>query len=263
MERRKMIRTIIQMTLSALVALFALLSAIGAFGWFATVHNTTGIGTNVQVQNVEELQIRAKPEGNDIGVSVIESTMGKLTVDYNDEESKKLYPGVAGSFSFYVHDGSDGQFDPYAFTYSVTIENNQFHVDDKYPEGFYKGADDKQKQQALDFINAHLMFFTTKDEKSGYSGWIKPGTTVLCEAKSTPCKVTVYWVWVGKYSEIFVENSGLLKEETRIQVASHFKDSEKMFPVDMMNSSEGYNVADTLIGVTLKYICFQIEVIKA
>lgn len=260
--RRKVIASFVKLLFSALLTTFALILMMQGFGWFSTGRSTTASGQHLQTKGVDILEIRANAEGEDIGVTVAEKTMDKLPMD--DGTPSTLRPGISGSFSFYVHDGSVGETTPYSFRYGVSVENNQFHEGAAFPEGFYPNISGEEQVRAKDYINAHLLFFTKKEDGK-YSGWIKPGNSMGCNVEnSSPYQVTVYWVWVSWYQQIFDENSDLIEEGTRQEIAAYYSEEgnkNKMF-ADGTQTAEAYNMADTFIGVTLKYVCFQIDVCK-
>lgn len=264
MAQHSVRKMLIETVVSALAAVFALLCAMSAFGWFSFSKNVTGNGISVQSKENQTLQIRATAIGEDIGVSEVTKDMDKLS---NDGNTDALYPGASGSFSFYVHDGSAVRTYPYSFHYSVYVENNQFYEGADYPNGFYPYSSEEERAQAKQYINSHLLFFTHKEDGE-YSGWIRPDAPTLCIADATgddsAYEVKVYWVWVDIYNRIFEENSGLIAEPTRIEIATYFDNEANIGKIvaDGEKSSEAYNTADTLIGVTLKHICFEIDVTK-
>lgn len=258
---RRIAGSFAKLFLYAVLAAFAIILLMRGFGWFASIRDPKANGQGLQTKENQMLEIRAVADGEDIGVTVVEQTMDKLPTD-----GAALHPDVSGSFTFYVHDGSDGTV-PYAFRYGVCVENNQFHEGANFPEGFYPNTSDEEREAAKQYINAHLLFFTNY-ENGEYSGWISPGLSVRESvdppADSSPYQVTVYWVWVSWYQQIFEKNSGLIAEKTRQEIEAYFSQAEnlgKMF-VDGIDDAESYNGADTLIGMTLKYICFQVEVCK-
>lgn len=263
-QRRKVIGAFAKLFLSALLMALAIFIMMQGFGWFSSLKSVTASGENVHVKGVEDFEIRASAEGENIGVTVAEKTMEKLPMD---GMLSTLRPGISGSFSFYIHCDAAAETGSYSFRYGVSVENNQFHEGTEYPEGYYPNTDENARTEAKDYINAHLLFFT--DMQDGvYSGWISPGYSIRCAvdsvADSDPYKVTVYWVWVSWYQQIFDENSSLIEEETRKEIEAYYSDEaniNKMF-TDGMKTAESYNMADTFVGVTMKYICFQVDVYK-
>lgn len=261
--RRKVVSSLTKLLLSALLTIFAFILMMQGFGWFSTKRIASASGQNLQMMESGYLEIRADADGEDIGVTVAEKTMEKLPMD---GELSMLRPGISGSFSFYVYDNSAGVPESYSFMYGVSVENNQFHEGEDYPEGFYPNTNEEERAEAKEYVNAHLLFFTDM-ENGVYSGWISPGCSTRRTVKpsdgSTPHKETVYWVWINWYHQIFEEND-LIEEKTRKEIVKYFSEEgnlNKMF-ADGTESVEAYNLADTLIGVTFKYICFQIDVYK-
>jgi len=100
-----------------------------------------------------------------------------------------------------------------------------------------------------------------------YSGRIAPGEAVRLTATEADtvqgaCPVTVYWVWVPWYSDIFSAESTLMAEADRAQAAAYYADgthADEMFREGLVNE-QGFNEADYIIGTTLKYICFDLTV---
>lgn len=264
MAKREIIDSFVKMCLVALAMVFALLCGMAVFGWFSNSIKVTANGASIKSVDLEQLEIRATATGEDIGVSVIEKTMKKLPLETEDGD-KTLYPGISGSFTFYVYSNMSDT-EKYSFVYDLFVDNDCLYEGADYPEGFYFGAKPEERAQALEYINAHLMFFA-KNEGGVYSEWIKPGTKIKCSNvdSKTPYKVTVYWVWVGQYNQIFKKDSGLIEENTRTEIAGYYSEEENIGKMlaEGESSSTAYNVADTLIGMTLKYICFQISVLKA
>lgn len=257
MTLRDAVKPLIKMLLSALAAILAVLYAIGTFGWFSSAHRVTSNGTDVYTKDVSVLEIRATAAGNDISVSVEENDMERLP--FHAGGSTTLHPTSYGSFSFFVNESSSQAQIPYSFLYKVTAENNRFRED----EGFDRNTDAAEREQALIYINSHLLFFLDYDADTGlYSNWIRSGELIRCTANQNPQKVTVYWVWVDQYKQVFEENSGLIEEETRKEIEAYYADKAEMMLADGTSPAEAYNVADTLIGMTIKYVCFRVDVTK-
>lgn len=254
MQRYHLWRQIGRVLFSAALAAFALLSAAGTFGWFAESRDVTAGGMLIQSAESGILEIRADVKGDNIGVSAPEDIEQTLT-----SAIKELHPDVSGSFTFYVHSDTA----PYRFRYGVSIQNNAFHKGEGFPEGFYPYVKDEEKAQALQYIRSHLLFFTHK-QGDVYSGWIQPDVTVpqSVEAEKNPYEVTVYWVWIGDHRKIFDAESGLIEESTRQRIANYYGSHPDQMFVGDEKTAEAYNGADTLIGIVLKYICFQVTVSK-
>lgn len=256
--KRNLVNQFVKMLLPALAAILAIVCALGTFGWFSRSHNVTGTGTNIQTKSVEELQI-LNTEDVDISMSAVEEITVRLP--YNEGSATKLSPTAHGSFTFRVKDNSSEAQIPYDFIYKLSVEND-FNKD-TVNNGFYPNTNDTERKQALQYINSHLLFFSGYDNGT-YSGWLQSGEAIRHTAEQNPQTVTVYWVWVDQYKQIFEENSGLIDEKTRKEIAAYYggENAKKML-ADGASPAEAYNVADTVIGMTLKYICFLIEVSKA
>ena len=255
--KRNLVNQFVKMLLPALAAILAIICALGTFGWFSRSHNVTGKGTNIQTKSVEELQIL-----NTEYVDISKSTVEEITVrlPYNTGSDNILSPTAHGSFTFRVKDNSSEAQIPYDFIYRLSVENDFKMNAENF--GFYPNTDEKEREQALQYINSHLLFFSGYD-KGIYSGWLQSGEPIRRTAGHNPQTVTVYWVWVDQYKQIFEENSGLIDEDTREEIATYYKNHPEKMLADGASPAEAYNVADTVIGMTLKYICFLIEVSKA
>lgn len=259
--KRNLVNQFIKMLLPALAAILAIVCALGTFGWFSRSHNVTGTGTNIQTKSVEELQIL-----NTEDVEISESAVEEITVrlPYNEGSDTTLAPTAHGSFTFRVKDNSSEAQIPYDFIYKLSVEND-FKTENN---GFYSNTKKEEQLQALQYINSHLLFFSGY-ENGTYSGWLQSGEAIRHTAEQNPQEVTVYWVWVDQYKQIFEKNSGLIEDATRAKIAKYYGNNpeEGNHPEEMLvggeHSAEAYNVADTVIGMTLKYICFLIEVSKA
>lgn len=258
--KRNLVNQFIKMLLPALAAILAIICALGTFGWFSMSHNAIGKGTNIQTKDVGELEIRAEANGADISVYVVDDIKDRLP--YKEGASKKLCPTSSGSFTFYVNEQSKEAQNPYSFAFILSIQNDS--LKDNVNNGFYPNTDYTKREQALQYINSHLLFFSGYDNDTKlYNGWLQSGEPIRCTADENPKAVTVYWVWVDQYKQIFEENSGLIDEDTRNDIAAYYSANKaEMIPSDVASTAEAYNVADTVIGMTLKQICFLIEVVK-
>lgn len=254
--RRNIVEQFIKMLLPALAAILAIICMLDTFGWFSKSRSVTGNGMNVSTNDVGLLEIRANATGPDISAFVVDDITERLT---NQTNQNNLLPTASGSFTFYVCDSSSEALTPYDFIYRLSIENDPH----KENNGFYADTNEGEQKQALQYINSHLLFFSEYDEGTKvYKGWLQSGEPIRCTADQNPKAVTVYWVWVDQYKQIFEESSGLFDNETRAKIAEFYENNTEMMLVGDAPSAEAYNMADTLIGMTLKYVCFLIEVIK-
>ena len=238
-----------------------------SFGWFSKNTNVTVDGVSVQTAGQTNLEIRATASGEDISVSELVSDMTTLGTP---ETEIGFYPGVSGSFSFFVSDGTAGEQD-YDFLFHATVTNNSFHVcspetGDNYSEGFYPEATAEQREIAVRYLSSHILFFTSY-ENGLYSGWLNPDTPSTLRASGTGAsKVTVYWVWVGEHAQIFdgsiPDSERLIAEETRAEIAGYYASRMDTVTENGENSREAFNNADMLIGLTIKYLRFDISVAK-
>lgn len=262
MTRRNVIKSFIGVLLSACLAVFAMLCAMNVFGWFSMSHDVTGNGMGIQSKDYRVLDILKIVDGPNIGVEVATKDMDKLE---DVMQSEKFIPSAFGKFTFYVHDSSSSG-EQYSFIYSISVKNNEFCDDENFPNGLHPGVNTGSEDfiKAEQYINSHIMFFEKKDE-NGYSEWICPDKPTRCTSETGGTKeVTVYWIWMDQYEQIFEENSGLIQEDTRKEIAEYYSKEENIekLLVNGEKSSEVYNVADTVIGMTYKYVCFEIKVTR-
>ncbi|MGN0804651.1 MAG: hypothetical protein ACI4MS_04635 [Candidatus Coproplasma sp.] len=246
--------------------IIVLLTAVAIFasavlGWFVSFASVSGNGMGVQLKVSGYFQIRAEESGEDIGVSAIDEHT--TSIEFPDMEKKELYPGVSGRITFYVHDGSSASQNAYSFGYRITPKNDEWCGDVAYDNGFFAGLTEEEKALALKYMSSHIMFFESYDGDK-YSGWISPESYVKKEVASaetaTPYKVSVYWIWVPNYEDIFASPSAVLEENTRAEIATYYTaNPDKLFSKDE-NSSDSFDGADTVIGISIKYMCFVIEV---
>lgn len=258
--QQRIVTKLIQVIISTLAVAAALVVAIfvlkrSSFGWFADSRSVDANGMNVQVQKEEVLQIRTEPTGPDISADDIQSVTKMISLG----DAVKLSPGASGSFSFYV---TKENGEAVSFRYRVKPANDSSCTLEPFPQGFYKSTTDEEQTEALKYLASHVLLFTSC-EQGVYSGWICPDDFVSKSAGDALQPVTVYWVWVENYDLLFAENSSLMDADTRARIVNYYK-PEKMNHVtkDGVQTKEAYNQADTLIGVTIKYVCFELEVTK-
>lgn len=251
---------------SIVIEIIVLLTAVTVFaysvlGWFVNNNTVSGNGLSVQLEVSNNLQIRASSTGEDIGVTSIDKDTTSIT--FPDMTEKEIYPGVSGQITFYVHDGSEGTQNAYSFSYRIKPQNDEWCEDGNHPQGFFARITDGEKALVLQYMSAHIMFFKSFNQ-GVYSDWINPESPADVDVASaaTPCEVTVYWIWVPNYSDIFVSPSPVLADGTREEIANYYLQAgnvNKLFNGE--NSQDGFDAADTVIGVSVKYMCFVIEVI--
>ena len=168
-----------------------------------------------------------------------------------------IRPGESGSFTFYVYNPDRADF---SFSYVLTVTNNEFFPGDTN-KGFYADTTEAMQKEALQHINAHLLFFRDKNADGTYSGWIPGGQSEQVKATAQEQAVTVYWVWVPWYSDIFASGA-LIAEKDRADIAAYYGSGEHLS--EMFESGEksedGYNKADYIIGTTLRHMCFDLTV---
>lgn len=272
MQKSSHKRNLIKKIAAIVVELFVLLTAATIFaysvlGWVVSNNSVSGNGMSVQLKAAGALQIRASADGSDIGVTEISADM--TTITFPDMAENEIYPGVSGQITFYVHDGSEGTQNDYSFDYHITPKNDDYYDGEDvaaYPNGFYLNAKEADKQASLQYLASHVMFFESVEDGI-YSDWINPESNAKKQVESgeaaAPCQVTVYWIWVPNYADIFTSPSIVLEESTRGEIENYYSQegyTEKMFNGE--NSQNGFDAADTLIGITIKYMCFEIEVSK-
>lgn len=253
------IATIVFEIIVLLTAISIIASSV--LGWFAANNAVSGNGMGVEVKVNGVLQIRAEESGGDIGVAAIDADT--TSINFPDMEEKEFYPGVSGQITFYVHDGSEGTQEGYSFGYRIIPQNDEWCGDVAFPQGFFAGLTAEERTLALKYMSSHIMFFESFDGEK-YSGWISPESytikAVASAETATPCRVTVYWVWVPTYEDIFQSPSNLLEESTMAGIADYYTaNADKMF-LNGDKSSDSFDGADTVIGISVKYMCFVIEV---
>lgn len=236
--------------LAAAMIAFAIFAASVGFSWFTNSVGASATGMSVSAKG--NLEIRADSGGANIAVMQPSADMKHFDVDLTG-----IRPGESGSFTFYVYDPGRTEFD---FSYVLTVTNNEFFPGDTN-KGFYADTTEAMQKKALQHINAHLLFFRKKNADGTYSGWIPGGQSEQVKATAQEQAVTVYWVWVPWYSDIFA-NGTLIAEKDRADIAAYYGSGEHK--ADMFDggevSEDGYNKADYIIGTTLRHMCFDLTV---
>lgn len=231
---------------------FAIFAASVGFSWFTNSAGASATGMSVSAKG--NLEIRAVSDGTNIAVMQPSADMKH----FGSEKLTGIRPGESGSFTFYVYDPGRTEFD---FSYVLTVTNNEFFPGDTKNKGFYADTTEAMQKEALQHINAHLLFFREKNEDGTYSGWIPGGQSEQVKATAQEQAVTVYWVWVPWYSDIFASGA-LIAEEDRADIAAYYGSGEHLS--EMFESGEksedGYNKADYIIGTTLRHMCFDLTV---
>ena len=236
--------------LAAAMIAFAIFAASVGFSWFTNSVGASATGMSVSAKG--SLEIRAVSGGANIAVMQPSADMKH----FGSEKLTGIRPGESGSFTFYVYDPGRTKFD---FSYVLTVTNNEFRPGDTN-KGFYADTTEDMQKKALLHINAHLLFFREKNADGTYSGWIPGGQSEQVTATAQEQAVTVYWVWVPWYNDIFASGA-LIAEEDRAKIAAHYGEEHK---ADMFDggevSEDGYNKADYIIGTTLRHMCFDLTV---
>lgn len=236
--------------LAAAMIAFAVFAASVGFSWFTNSAGASATGMSVSAKG--NLEIRADSGGANIAVMQPSADMKHFVTDLTG-----IRPGESGSFTFYVYNPNRADF---SFSYVLTVTNNEFFPGDTN-KGFYADTTEAMREKALQHINAHLLFFREKNADGTYSGWIPGGQSEQVKATVQEQAVTVYWVWVPWYSDIFVSGA-LIAEEDRADIAAYYGSGEHLS--EMFESGEksgdGYNKADYIIGTTLRHMCFDLTV---
>lgn len=236
----------------------AIIAAAIGFSWFSDSTEVSATGMSVSAKG--DLQIRNVSGGDDIGVIEPAENMGKINLSQDPSQltgEGSVSPGSSGSFSFYVYNPRRSD---YTFACDMEIVNNQFAEN----KGYYTGASEENKTLALQYANSHIMLFKSK-ENGVYSGWIAPGEPLEVTATDHEQLVTVYWVWVPFYNNIFGDSTAggvEISEADRMAMREYYNNAEnvdKMF-AQRGKSSVGYNEADFLFGSTIQKICFDVYV---
>lgn len=225
---------------------FAVFAASVGFSWFTNSVGASATGMSVSAKG--SLEIRALSGGPNIAVMQPSADMEHFSTNLTG-----IRPGESGSFTFYVYDPGRTEFD---FSYVLTVKNNEFTDN----QGFYAGTSEEQREAALKLVKAHLLLFK-KYENGTYSGWIPGGQSEQVKATAQEQAVTVYWVWVPWYSDIFTDSGTLIDSVDRAKIAAYYggKHLSEMFE-SSEKSEDGYNKADYIIGTTLRHMCFDLTV---
>lgn len=238
--------------LAAAMIAFAIFAASVGFSWFTNSVGASATGMSVSAKG--SLEIRAVSGGANIAVMQPSADMKH----FGGANLTRIRPGESGSFTFYVYDPGRTKFD---FSYVLTVTNNEFLPGDTKNKGFYADTTEAMREKALQHINAHLLFFREKNADGTYSGWIPGGQSEQVTATAQEQAVTVYWVWVPWYSDIFSAGSPMIASADRERIAAHYGEEHK---ADMFDggevSEDGYNKADYIIGTTLRHMCFDLTV---
>lgn len=236
--------------LAAAMIAFAIFAASVGFSWFTNSVGASATGMSVSAKG--SLEIRAVSGGANIAVMQPSADMKHFGTDLTG-----IRPGESGSFTFYVYNPDRADF---SFSYVLTVTNNEFFPGDTN-KGFYADTTEAMREEALQHINAHLLFFREKNVDGTYSGWIPGGQSEQVKATVQEQAVTVYWVWVPWYSDIFASGT-LIAEKDRTDIAAYYGSEEHLS--EMFESGEksedGYNKADYIIGTTLRHMCFDLTV---
>lgn len=237
--------------LAAAMIAFAVFAASVGFSWFTNSAGASATGMSVSAKG--SLEIRAVRDGANIAVMQPSADMKHFGTDLTG-----IRPGESGSFTFYVYNPDRADF---SFSYVLTVTNNEFFPGDTKNKGFYADTTEDMQKKALQHINAHLLFFREKNVDGTYSGWIPGGQSEQVKATVQEQAVTVYWVWVPWYSDIFARGA-LIAEKDRADIAEYYGSGEHLS--EMFESGEksedGYNKADYIIGTTLRHMCFDLTV---
>lgn len=237
--------------LAAAMIAFAVFAASVGFSWFINSAGASATGMSVSAKG--SLEIRAVSDGTNIAVMQPSADMKH----FGGANLTRIRPGESGSFTFYVYNPNRADF---SFSYVLTVTNNEFFPGDAN-KGFYADTTEAMQKEALQHINAHLLFFREKNTDGTYSGWIPGGQSEQVKATAQEQAVTVYWVWVPWYSDIFASGA-LIAEEDRADIAAYYGSEEHLS--EMFESGEksedGYNKADYIIGTTLRHMCFDLTV---
>lgn len=230
---------------------FAVFAASVGFSWFTNSAGASATGMSVSAKG--NLEIRAVRDGANIAVMQPSADMEHFSANLTG-----IRPGESGSFTFYVYNPDRANF---SFSYVLTVTNNEFLPGDTN-KGFYADTTEAMREKALQHINAHLLFFREKNADGTYSGWIPGGQSEQVTATVQEQAVTVYWVWVPWYSDIFTDSGTLIDSVDRAKIAEYYGSGEHLS--EMFESGEksedGYNKADYIIGTTLRHMCFDLTV---
>lgn len=246
------------------VLLVVLLAFPVTYGWLAANRSVSERGMALSAKD-RLVEICLTPTGENVGVTAPSGEMAHLSVTLDETEGaptdreNTIRPGSSGSMQFYIRRSGKTEF---SFSFRISA------VNDPYAEngGFFAGVtDEERKADALRYLGSHLMFFTEKSADGVYSGRISPGEAVRVDATEAETEqgaypVTVYWVWVPWYSDLFSAESTLIAGADREAAAAYYAAHAAEMFSDGVAGEQGFNEADYVIGTTLKYICFDLTV---
>lgn len=205
-------------------------------------------------------------------------------------------PGASGELSFEIVPKDENalkvncKFNLRAF---ISSENSQTNVTESITEITDLNGTDIQKS-ARNYINGHILFFEHKTIDSSnheiYSGFIgADGVDITVPAGGNAESVTLYWKWVNTFDQIFLKTTDsyydypLTADEnttdrgklvdfiqknpsklfsgisaantTAVQSIDYDADHSKSALLSALN--DGYNTADQIIGVNLRYFLIE------
>ena len=237
--------------LAAAMIAFAVFAASVGFSWFTNSAGASATGMSVSAKG--SLEIRAVSGGANIAVMQPSADMEH----FGAANLTGIRPGESGSFTFYVYNPDRADF---SFSYVLTVTNNEFLPGDTN-KGFYADTTEAMQEKALQHINAHILFFRDKNADGTYSGWIPGGQSEQVTATAQEQAVTVHWVWVPWYSDIFTDSGTLIDPADREKIEAQYSGGYKEDMFDGGEVSEdGYNKADYIIGTMLRHMCFDLTV---
>lgn len=244
-------RALLHVILSFLLVAGAVAAGAVCFGWFSFNERVFGSGAGVSTAD-PVVEIRAERDGEDIGVTAPSAAMSRLP----NGSDGKIRPGSSGEFTFYVRHKT---LSSYSFRFDLSVINDEYAEG----EGLFAGVSDPS--EALTFLNSHLIFFEGYSEERGYYDPIFPGEQVqrsVTADGTEPTPVTVYWVWVAWYGDLFTPDGTLIDADSRERIEAYYRAEGKAS--EMFNGGEigeeGYNEADFIIGTTLSAVCFRLLV---
>lgn len=224
----------------------------------------------------------------------------RLDANDTTSYSTGFRPGASGELAFDIVPEDDNalkvncKFNLRTF---ISSENAQTNVTESITEITDTSGTDIQKS-ARNYISGHILFFEHKTVDSSdheiYSGFIgEDGVDITVPAGGNAKSVTLYWKWVNTFDQIFLkttdsyydypliaddntEDRDVLEDYIRGNPSKLFSDISAentaavqgiAYDTDHADSAllsalnDGYNTADQVIGINLRY--FLIEMVAS
>lgn len=239
-------------------------------------------------------------ETNSYRTGEAEQIWWRLDAGDNATYSSGFRPGASGvlTFSIVPKDSNaqvvNCQFSIRAFDSTVNNQNSTTAITE-----ITNSSGTSIQKNAKNFINGHILFFQNYSVENGhdvYSGFIgDDGLDVDVPSGGSSVLVTVYWKWINTFDQIFLKTTDTYfdypiiadtNETDRLLLQSYIRQNSSnifsglsvanmtsvtniSYSSDHANSTllnelnEGYNTADQIIGVNLKYFMLEMSASQA